>query len=690
MKNEWLKLSVGILSISSALLAAESSPANPPSINPEFLSVLRSGDSQKLRAALDHGASAKATDAAGNTPLMWAAVYGDAACVKLLLDRGADVNITNNAGATPLMRAATDFEKVRLLLDKGAAANARSALGNTALMLAARPADSHRAVELLLARGADAKATNISGATALMAAAAGEDVASVKALLKHGADANAQPQIDFVGFIFGGGRSPLMWAAHRGNVAIMKLLLDAGADPNGEGFLGTPLAQTAWTDNTEAARFLIEHGAKADYVTHYPDYSALHWAASTERDDDSLVKLLLKHGANPNLHGGEKVEAFVGNLETPFTLAEKRGESRIARTLLAAGAKGDSIEVIETPTAPSRQLPAKLDSATLRAAVNQALAPLQETSVVSKQAFVNHSSRQDCTSCHQQYLPLAAIGVAKKSRANVNADLEKQLVEIVHAGDLKSTEADWQALFHPEAVFTKGYTLFGWAVDNQSADEFTDAAVHHLAAIQAKDGRWLNSLPRPPIQTGDVGATALAIHALQKYPLPGHQAEFARQVERARNWLRGVKPANHEERVYQILGLAWAGESSAKLQPLAKALIAQQQKDGGWSQLATMKSDAYATGQAIYALRVGAGIASDATAIERGRRFLLQTQLEDGTWFVHRRAFPFQPTMKSGFPHGRDSWISAAATSWAVMALSQPEETRIASREADRRVSSAR
>jgi hypothetical protein len=29
--------------------------------------------------------------------------------------------------------------------------------------------------------------------------------------------------------------------------------------------------------------------------------------------------------------------------------------------------------------------------------------------------------------------------------------------------------------------------------------------------------------------------------------------------------------------------------------------------------------------------------------------------------------------MNSGFPHGRDSWISAAATSWAVMALSLPD-----------------
>jgi hypothetical protein len=97
--------------------------------------------------------------------------------------------------------------------------------------------------------------------------------------------------------------------------------------------------------------------------------------------------------------------------------------------------------------------------------------------------------------------------------------------------------------------------------------------------------------------------------------------------------------------------------------------------DGGWAQLPGTKSDAYATGQAVFALRVGAGIANSNTAIDRGRRFLLETQLEDGTWYVRRRAFPFQPTMDSRFPHGRDSWISAAATSWAVIALSLPEDT---------------
>jgi hypothetical protein len=79
-------------------------------------------------------------------------------------------------------------------------------------------------------------------------------------------------------------------------------------------------------------------------------------------------------------------------------------------------------------------------------------------------------------------------------------------------------------------------------------------------------------------------------------------------------------------------------------------------------------------------LRVAAGSPLSNPAIQRAVRFLLDTQLEDGTWYVRRRAFPFQPTMNSGFPHGRDSWISAAASSWAVMALSvcdQPDAVAV-------------
>ena len=86
-------------------------------------------------------------------------------------------------------------------------------------------------------------------------------------------------------------------------------------------------------------------------------------------------------------------------------------------------------------------------------------------------------------------------------------------------------------------------------------------------------------------------------------------------------------------------------------------------------------SDAYATGQALYALRAG-GLSPIAAAYQSGAHYLRRTQLDDGTWFVRSRGIGFLPYFDGGFPHGRDQFISAAATSWAVMALTPTIEAR--------------
>jgi ankyrin repeat protein len=669
--------------VSSSLLLSLSprlAQAGQPPISNGFMEDLRSGEVTRLRAALSGGASPNARDTNGNTALMWATVYGDVRCMKLLVAHGADIDATNALGGTALMRSVYDYQKVLMLVAHGAEVNRPSALGNSALILAARLADSHRVVEFLLSHGADAWATNVWGATALMAAVAGGDEASVRALLAHGADVNAQPAASHPGFILGGGRSALMWAAYRGDLTILKLLLDAGADVDAEGFTGTPLSQAAWANNTAAAQLLLQRGARVDQKGHGDSFTALHWAASNEEADPALVKLLLKHGADPNMTGGEAVDAFVEVPQTPLLLAQKRGQTPVVAALRAAGATNDIVEIAGSDAIASRVLPEHLDGEVVHAAITQAIPPLQKTSLESKRAFVNHSSRQDCTSCHQQLLPMAALGFAKKAQAPVNLDQERQLIEMVGQGEMKNPEVDWEPLFHPEAVYTKGYALFAYSAEQLPSSQMTDSWVHHLALVQARDGRWINNLPRPPIQSGDIGATALAIHALQAFPLPGRKAEFTQRVERARQWLRKATPVNQEGRVFQLMGLAWAGEPAESLDKMTKALLAQQNPDGGWSQLPGLESDAYATGEAVFVLHTACRIPISNPALERGRRFLLTTQLEDGTWHVRRRAFPFQPTMKSGFPHGRDSWISAAASSWAVLALSLDDDRRVALR----------
>jgi hypothetical protein len=222
-----------------------------------------------------------------------------------------------------------------------------------------------------------------------------------------------------------------------------------------------------------------------------------------------------------------------------------------------------------------------------------------------------------------------------------------------------------------DPTISLGYRFFGLTGALRPAIATTDQSIHLLAVIQDGDGRWPTVATRPPMQASDVASTALVIRAIQHYGWPGRKAEFDVAVDRARKWLWTVKAETTEDAAYQLLGLHWAAEPADKLTDLAKLLLRQQRKDGGWAQLPKLDSDAYATGQALYALSRAVKHPTTSRDWQQGLHFLLGTQHDDGSWHVVSRTYPFQPTMDSGFPHGRDSWISAAGTSWAVLAMTE-------------------
>ena len=142
----------------------------------------------------------------------------------------------------------------------------------------------------------------------------------------------------------------------------------------------------------------------------------------------------------------------------------------------------------------------------------------------------------------------------------------------------------------------------------------------------------------------------------------------------ARTFARTI-PEDTQDRAFKLLGLLWSGASAAEVAHEKSALLALQRADGGWGQLPAMGPDAYATGQALYALRA-AGVPATATAYHTGVNYLLRTQLQDGTWFVRTRSFPVQPYFETGFPHGASQFISTAATGWATIALAYTIEER--------------
>jgi len=67
-----------------------------------------------------------------------------------------------------------------------------------------------------------------------------------------------------------------------------------------------------------------------------------------------------------------------------------------------------------------------------------------------------------------------------------------------------------------------------------------------------------------------------------------------------------------------LLGLHWANGERALIDELAASLARLQQNDGGWAQRDGFPSDAYATGETLYALHVAAGTPTSALAYQRG------------------------------------------------------------------------
>jgi len=648
---------LGGLALSSLFAAGP-----PPAVHPLFQAI-REGDAGKAEALMQDTSALKARDEYGNTPLMTAAWLADAAVLDRLLKAGADVNASNKAGATALLYASAFEDKARLLIASGADVKAQSKLGNTGLILAARKPGNSRTVKLLLERGANVRSKNVFGTTALMCAAAAVDMDSVRLLLDAGADINARPNMDVDGFIMGGGRTALMWAAFLGSEPLAKLLLERGARIDALTQIGSALGQSAWGGHAAMALLLLDAGAPVDQRDLIANYTPLHWAASSELSSHALVELLISHRADVDAEGGQPVDNFLGVTQTPLMLARKRGDTPIVQALLKAGAKAPP------PDRKARDK-ARGEAGTAADAIQRALPSLTRTAENSAATFARHASHQRCISCHQQQLPLAALGLARSRQFTTDREVARHQLELLKR-DLADPEIAMQGVMLPDPAIFAGYVAMDLLGEGEPASHLTDAMVHMLVTIQHPDGHWSRYIPRPPIQASDITATASALHMIESYGISSRRREMESSAQRARAWLVNARAETNEERAHQLLGLAWAGGDADALQALAKQLVQQQRADGGWAQLAGLESDAYGTGQSLHALMEGARFAPGHPAVRRGLDFLRRTQLADGTWHVSSRTHTFQPPMDSGFPHGRDGWISAAGTSWAVMALAE-------------------
>jgi|KBSSwiStaDraftv2_1062776.scaffolds.fasta_scaffold28839_2 ankyrin repeat protein len=199
---------------------------------------------------------------------------------------------------------------------------------------------------------AQAPADNaLDGATPLHQAVRQNDLKTVEALLKKGADAKAATRY---------GVTPIGLAALNGNAAILRRLIDAGADPNSASPGGeTALMTAARTGNTDAVTLLLDRRANVNAKDPVRSQTALMWAVTENHPD--VVKLLVARGASVNAQTtvktprGEYVAARAGGASgqgiirqralptndggmSPLLFAVRDGNVAMTRLLLELGA----------------------------------------------------------------------------------------------------------------------------------------------------------------------------------------------------------------------------------------------------------------------------------------------------------------------------------------------------------------
>lgn len=301
--------------------------------------------------------------------------------------------------------------------------------------------------------------------------------------------------------------------------------------------------------------------------------------------------------------------------------------------------------------------------AAVRTAVERALPLLQKSAA-------EYSHQRTCFSCHHQGVSTLAVTFARERGFRIDsAGLGEQL-NFTAASLRQGLDGYRRGEGQGGGTDTAGYALWTLQAGGRKGDETTTAVSEFLLRRDAGEGAWRPSSNRPPSEASLFTPTFLAVRGLHAFGPPEQRERIEARVAKAREWLLKTPARDTEDRVFRLWGLKEAGAGAEAVRSAADELLAKQRPDGGWAQTPDMASDAYATGSALVALRQAGGLTATDPACQRGVSFLTSTQLADGSWHVATRSRPIQVYFESGFPHGKDQFISMAATAWAVAALS--------------------
>ncbi len=277
--------------------------------------------------------------------------------------------------------------------------------------------------------------------------------------------------------------------------------------------------------------------------------------------------------------------------------------------------------------------------------------------------------RERCFTCHNQGLPLMALTTAQSRGFAIDTNEVRKQLEFT-AQFLAKNQTNYLAgKGQGGQTDTAGYALWALANGAWKPAATTAAVAEYLLLWQTNLPHWKPQSRRPPSEQSLFTSTHAALLGLRNFSTPAQQTRIEKRVAEVRPWLVKTSAQDHEDRVFRLRALHLADAPKIELEKAAQELLQTQRPDGGWSQLPDLAPDAYATGTALVALHQSGGLATTHEAYRRGLRFLLAHQLPDGSWHVPTRSKPIQTYYESGYPHGKDQFISVTAAGWSTTAL---------------------
>ena len=281
--------------------------------------------------------------------------------------------------------------------------------------------------------------------------------------------------------------------------------------------------------------------------------------------------------------------------------------------------------------------------------------------------------RQDrgCATCHHGTMTVWALSEAKSQGYTVATDKAADMLGwtkerfIPRIDKPRDPRPGWNLVSVPGIYLG----LMSQNLPVLSRAEVNTLAIH-LAGHQEEDGAWLMPPPSngsPPTWESRETIVLLALLAWEPYvPADPTAAAAARTArDKAVAWLNS-NPATEatQATALRLLLDFRTGRPADQLQPRIDQLLTRQNPDGGWSPLKDLPSDAYTTGQALWALSF-VGVDKNRSEIGRAVAYLQGTQKEDGSWPMTSRNHPGVDSTKQRNPVP----ITYFGSAWATIGL---------------------